>query len=116
MSLERQLQLESTMDGCEDVTMQRVVADGLGHPEGRTWHPSNMPAWNRREWVDDPFYGWRTQPRPPRPLGSNVPAAQRLAAANAAAPEASNTRPSLPGNIANSSVAVDSQGLDPRTA
>lgn len=54
--LERQLELEAGMQGVEHPHAAKVV-----QPQVDDQHPSKMPGWSRREWLDDPFYGWRTQ-------------------------------------------------------
>lgn len=54
--LERQLEIEATMQGVEQPFASKVVQPQVSHQ-----HPSNMPGWSRREWALDPFYGWRTQ-------------------------------------------------------
>lgn len=44
-------------------------------------HPSALPTWNRRQWIKDPFYNWRTAEAPvplvltqrPQPLPRGMP-------------------------------------------
>jgi len=55
--LNRQLELEASMDGVEDSHKPRIVIIQEVHDE----HFSNMPGFCRREWNHDPFYGWRSQ-------------------------------------------------------
>uniref|UniRef100_A0A7S0ZRB4 Uncharacterized protein n=1 Tax=Noctiluca scintillans TaxID=2966 RepID=A0A7S0ZRB4_NOCSC len=52
--VDRQLEIESEREGMEEPAAQRTpVVVGK--------HVSETGAYNRREWVNDPFYGWRTQ-------------------------------------------------------
>ncbi|CAK9076093.1 unnamed protein product [Durusdinium trenchii] len=51
--LDLRLQLEAECDGVE--------SRGYVHSEVINEHPSELPDFDRRMWVVDPFYGWRTQ-------------------------------------------------------
>lgn len=53
--VDRQLELEMSSSGVEQVEAQRVLA------EVQNEHASNMYGFSRKAWSKDPFYGWRTQ-------------------------------------------------------
>lgn len=68
--LDRQLELEASMNGVEDSHKPKIAIIQEVHDE----HFSNMPGFCRREWNHDPFYGWRTQDESKVP---EVPAVKR---------------------------------------
>lgn len=76
--VDRQRELEEGCDGVESRGGQRTLA------QVQDEHPSNMDWFNRRQWVKDPFYGWRTQDP-----WSEAPAARAAAPPRGAAQEAS---------------------------
>eukprot|EP00930_Biecheleria_cincta_P069426 TRINITY_DN57170_c0_g1_i1.p1 TRINITY_DN57170_c0_g1~~TRINITY_DN57170_c0_g1_i1.p1 ORF type:complete len:601 (+),score=75.10 TRINITY_DN57170_c0_g1_i1:147-1949(+) len=51
--VDKQLELEAACDGVEHVGY--VTAEAERH------HSSELPAFRRMQWNNDPFYGWRTQ-------------------------------------------------------
>jgi len=83
-TVERQLQMEMDMGGCED-EMFRPAPDSH---QPVTQHASAYHDFSRRDWIEDPFYGWRTAPSAGAPR-RGVPAQRRQADAEAAAVAAS---------------------------